>query len=199
MAARACRSVPRRGEDGFGLLGLVMAMFVVIVFVAVTIPQLRDDTGETVLGQNLRSLVSQVTTALLDPDTGSASALLQPSTTGSLSSSLEHLLLEEAAHDRAVYTNPYVDAPANTTILNDDSIDLTADSAPPAVLITKSETCGYDDLGKQPHDLVRKSLGGTLIVHFNENETDLTLYFVTNEGSVSKSQFHLRASPGAES
>jgi competence protein ComGC len=199
MAARACHSVPRRSEDGFGLLGLLMAMFVVIVFVAVTIPQLRDDAGETVLDQNLRSLVSQVTTALLDHDAGSTSISLQPSTDESLSSSLEHLLLEEAADDQAVYENPYVDAPANTTILNADAIDLTAGSAPPAVLITKSETCGYNDLGKQPRDLVRKSLGGTLIVHFSESETDLTLYFVTNEGSVSKALFHLSASPSAES
>lgn len=189
------RAIGRRGERGLGLLGLVMAVFVVIVFVAITIPQLRDDAGETVLDENLRGLVSQVSAGLLGDDVESPSTSLRPSAAESLGSSLERLLLEGAAGDRTVYINPYADAPANTAILSEDSIDLNAGSAPPAVLITKSEACDYDNLVRQSQDLVRRSLGGTLIVHLNENETDLTLYFVTSDGSVSKALFHLSTSP----
>ncbi|MCL5735967.1 MAG: hypothetical protein M1274_10350 [Actinobacteria bacterium] len=194
------RALRCQDEDGRGLLGLLIALFIIVVFFAVAIPLLRSGTGETVLDENLRSLVSQVNAILLDGSgiganvTGTASASVDPVISPSLSSSLEQFLLEEAADDHTTYKNPYGKAGSNTAIVNTDVSDLPAETAAPAVLITKSETYAYDKLAAMPPEAMREQLAGTLIVYVSADETDVKFFFVTKEGHVSKASFHLTTS-----
>jgi hypothetical protein len=184
----------RHGKWTFGLVGVMAAAAIVVVFLCVAVPNLRANVGTTVLDENLRTLMTEVNSDILD----GADLVYRPSTedanaTG-LSLQLEQSLRQSARSGRGGYTNPCVVAPNNRVVLNSESVDPATFPVPPAVLITNAATLDYDGLSAKSCESLRRHLAGSLIVQFDQQEACVEIYYVTKQGERSTTVFRLHSS-----
>ena len=184
----------RHGKWTFGLVGVMVAGAIIVVFLCVAVPNLRANVGTTVLDENLRTLMTEVNADILD----GADLAYRPSTedaiaTG-LSLQLEKSLRQSARSGRGGYTNPCVAAPNNRVVLNSESIDPAAFAVPPAVLITNAAALDYDALSAESYESLRQHLAGSLIVEFDQKEACVEIYYVTKQGELSATVFRLHSS-----